>query len=60
MYAVDLGYMPEAYARLSLFVLIPLLMARDHEERALTLGAATVCALVAYGAVQAPLQMLSA
>ncbi|MEW1630976.1 DUF6518 family protein [Streptomyces sp. NPDC089173] len=60
MYAVDLGYMPEAYACLAPFVLIPLLMARDHEERALTLGAAMVCALGAYGAVQVPLQMLSA
>ncbi|WP_405510085.1 DUF6518 family protein [Streptomyces cyaneofuscatus] len=60
MYAVDLGYMPEAYACLALFVLIPLLMARDHKGRALTLGAAVVCALVAYGAVEVPLQMLSA
>ncbi|MGC4909970.1 DUF6518 family protein [Streptomyces cyaneofuscatus] len=60
MYAVDLGYMQEAYACLALFVLIPLLMARDHKERALTLGAAAVCGLVAYGAVEVPLQMLSA
>lgn len=47
MYAVDPGYIPEAYACLAPFVLFPLLMARGHEERALTLGAATVCALVA-------------
>ncbi|MFD8061304.1 DUF6518 family protein [Streptomyces cyaneofuscatus] len=60
MYAVDLGYMPEAYACLALFVLIPLLMARDHKERALTPGAAAVCGLVAYGGVEVPLQILSA
>ncbi|MFJ9641065.1 DUF6518 family protein [Streptomyces sp. NPDC101178] len=60
MYALDLGYLPEAYACLALFVLIPLLMARDHKERALSLGAAAVCGLVAYGVVEVPLQMVSA
>lgn len=60
MYALDLGYLPEAYACLALFVLIPLVMARDHKERALSLGAAAVCALVAYGIVEVPLQMVSA
>ncbi len=35
-------------------------MARDHKERALSLGAAAVCGLVAYGVVEVPLQMVSA
>ncbi|MDX3374641.1 DUF6518 family protein [Streptomyces sp. ME02-6991-2A] len=60
LYAVDLHHIPEAYTCLALFVLIPLLMARDHKERALTMGAAAAFALIAYAAVVVPLHMVSA
>ncbi|MEV4880126.1 DUF6518 family protein [Streptomyces cyaneofuscatus] len=59
LYAIDLHHIPEAYACLALFVLIPLLMARDHKERALTLGTAAAFGLMAYAAVIVPLQMVS-
>ncbi|MER6194392.1 DUF6518 family protein [Streptomyces cyaneofuscatus] len=60
LYAVDLHHIPEAYTCLALSVLIPLLMARDHKERALTLGAAVAFSLIAYAAVVVPLNMVSA
>ncbi|MER6382979.1 DUF6518 family protein [Streptomyces sp. NPDC001250] len=59
-YAWTLHYAPQAWACLALFVLFPLLMARTHKERAMTLGAAVVCALLAYAVIELPLQMLSA
>lgn len=58
--AVDLHHIPEAYTCRALFVLIPLLMARDHKERALTLGAAAAFSLIAYAAVAVPLRTAGA
>ncbi|MGW2425980.1 DUF6518 family protein [Streptomyces sp. NPDC001709] len=59
-YAWTLHYATQAWACLVLFVLIPPLMARTHRERALTLGAAVVCAPLAYAVIELPLQTLSA
>ncbi|MDK1472525.1 DUF6518 family protein [Streptomyces sp. 549] len=59
-YALDLRYAPQAWACLAVFTAIPLLMARTHRERATTLGAAAVCALLAYVLVALPLQAVSA
>lgn len=58
-YAWNLHYAPQAWTCLALFVLIPLLMARTHKERALTLGAAAPCALLAYALIELPLQAIS-
>ncbi|MCC5477725.1 DUF6518 family protein [Streptomyces barringtoniae] len=59
-YGWNLHYATQACACLALFVLIPLLMARAHKERALTLGAAAVCASLAYVLIELPLQTVSA
>ncbi|MET8950918.1 DUF6518 family protein [Streptomyces sp. NPDC004393] len=59
VYAWNLHYAPQAWACLAVFALAPLLMARTHKERALTLGAAAPCALLAYAVIELPLQMLS-
>ncbi|WP_256725931.1 DUF6518 family protein [Streptomyces sp. IMTB 2501] len=59
-YAWTLHYTAQAWACLVLFVLIPLLMARTHKERALTLGVAVVCAPLAYAVIELPLQTVSA
>ncbi|MGW3209245.1 DUF6518 family protein [Streptomyces sp. NPDC001135] len=50
---------PQAWACFAVFVLVPLLMARTHRERALTLAAAVPCALLAYAIVALPLQAVS-
>lgn len=60
MYARVLHYMPQAWACGAVSVLLPLLLARTHRERALTLAAAVPCALLAYAVVELPLQTLSA
>ncbi|MFJ9244922.1 DUF6518 family protein [Streptomyces sp. NPDC101776] len=60
MYARVLHYMPQAWACGTVFVLLPLLLARTHRERALTLAAAVPCALLAYAIVELPLRTLSA
>lgn len=60
MYARDLHYAPQAWACLAVFALVPLLLARTHRERALTLVAAVPCALLAYAVVDLPLQAVSA
>ncbi|AOR37627.1 hypothetical protein BFF78_40300 [Streptomyces fodineus] len=59
-YAWNLHYAPQAWASLALFLLIPLLMARTHKERALTLAAAVVCAPLGYAVIELPLQWVSA
>ncbi|WP_229881802.1 DUF6518 family protein [Streptomyces alanosinicus] len=58
-YAWILHYTAQAWACAVLFVLIPLLMARTHKERALALGVAVACAPLAYAVIELPLQMLS-
>ncbi|MFC8519758.1 DUF6518 family protein [Streptomyces sp. NPDC057257] len=57
--AWDLHYASQAWACLAALALVPLLMARTHRERALTLAAALPCALLAYAIVELPLQMIS-
>ncbi|MEV6056363.1 DUF6518 family protein [Streptomyces sp. NPDC052107] len=59
-YAWNPHYATQAWACLALFVLIPLLMARTHEERAFTLGAAVVCAPLAHLLIELPLRTMSA
>ncbi|MEI7030635.1 DUF6518 family protein [Streptomyces pratensis] len=59
MYAWDLHYTPQAVACFATFALIPLVMARTHRERALTLMTAAPCALLAYSVVILPLQAVS-
>ncbi|MEU3618790.1 DUF6518 family protein [Streptomyces sp. NPDC006872] len=59
MYAWDLHYAPQAWTCFAVFVLVPLLMARTHRERLLTLAAAVPCALLAYAIVELPLQAVS-
>ncbi|MBK3573081.1 hypothetical protein JHN63_04440 [Streptomyces sp. MBT65] len=60
MYARVLHHVPQAWVCGTVFVLLPLLLARTHRERALTLAAAVPCALLAYAIVELPLQTLSA
>ncbi|MFJ4789597.1 DUF6518 family protein [Streptomyces sp. NPDC088794] len=60
MFARDLHYAPQAWGCFTVFALVPLLMARTHRERALTLAAAVPFALLAYAIVELPLQMVSA
>ncbi|MER7492776.1 DUF6518 family protein [Streptomyces pharetrae] len=60
MYTWDLHYMPQAMACFAVFALVPLLMARTHRERALTLAAAAPCALLAYAVIELPLRSVSA
>ncbi|MFI6253906.1 DUF6518 family protein [Streptomyces sp. NPDC051016] len=57
--ARDLHYASQAWACCAVFVLVPLLMARTHRERALTLAAAVPCAFLAYAIVELPLQAVS-
>jgi hypothetical protein len=57
--AWDLHHAPQAWTCFALFVLVPLLMARMHRERALTLAAAVPCAFLAYALVVLPLQAVS-
>ncbi|MEU6139443.1 DUF6518 family protein [Streptomyces sp. NPDC047081] len=57
--AWDLHYASQAWACVAVFVLVPLLMARTHRERTLTLAAAVPCALLAYALVELPLQAIS-
>ncbi|HET6859727.1 MAG TPA: DUF6518 family protein [Streptomyces sp.] len=59
LYAWDLHYTPQAVACFTVFALVPLLLARTHRERALTLVAAAPCALLAYAVVVLPLQAVS-
>ncbi|GGU92148.1 hypothetical protein GCM10010260_28410 [Streptomyces filipinensis] len=59
-YAWKLHHAAQAWACLALFVLIPLLMAATHKQRAATLAAAAVFAPLAYAVVELPLQALSA
>jgi hypothetical protein len=59
MFAWDLHYAPQAWGCFTVFVLVPLLMARTHRERALSLAAAVPCALLAYALVELPLQAVS-
>ncbi|MFE7811857.1 DUF6518 family protein [Streptomyces sp. NPDC057433] len=59
MYAWDLHYTPQAVACFAVFALIPPVMARTHQERALTLATAVPCALLAYSIVILPLQAVS-
>ncbi|MFD8263496.1 DUF6518 family protein [Streptomyces griseoluteus] len=59
MYAWDLHYTPQAVFCFAAFALIPLLMARTHRERALTLVTAVPFALLAYSIVILPLQAVS-
>ena len=60
VYAWNLHYGPQAWTCLALFIVAPLLMARTGKERALTLGAAMPCALLAYALIELPLQAVSA
>ncbi|MGW3283030.1 DUF6518 family protein [Streptomyces sp. NPDC001002] len=60
MFAWDLHYAPQAWGCFAVFVLVPLLMARTHRERALTLATAVPFALLAYAIVELPLQTVSA
>ncbi|MGW1210393.1 DUF6518 family protein [Streptomyces sp. NPDC002499] len=60
MFARDLHYAPQAWGCFTVFALVPLIMARTHRERALTLATAVPCALLAYAIVELPLQMVSA
>ncbi|MFJ8113150.1 DUF6518 family protein [Streptomyces sp. NPDC096132] len=60
MAAFNLHYASQALSCFAVFALVPLLMARTHRERALTLAAAVPCALLAYAIVELPLQAASA
>ncbi|WP_083958299.1 DUF6518 family protein [Herbidospora mongoliensis] len=57
-YAFGLGYAPQAWACLAVFLLVPLL-ASAVREIGLTLLAAVPCAAVAYAVIILPLQLLS-
>ncbi|WP_328884829.1 DUF6518 family protein [Streptomyces sp. NBC_00316] len=59
-YAWTLHYHPQAWACLTVMVLIPPLMARSHKEKALTLAAAVSFSLLAYTAIMFPLNHISA
>lgn len=59
MYVWNLHYAPQAWTCFAVFVLVPVLMARTHRERALALAAAAPCALLAYAIVELPLQAVS-
>lgn len=59
MAAWDLHHAPQAATCFAMFVIVPLLMARTHRERALTLAAAVPCAFLAYATVVLPLQAVS-
>ncbi|WP_030062793.1 DUF6518 family protein [Streptomyces natalensis] len=59
-YAWTLHYAAQAWACLAVFLLVPLVMARGHKERALTLVAAAAFSLLAYTAVELPFQNFSA
>ncbi|GAA1015979.1 hypothetical protein Aple_011190 [Acrocarpospora pleiomorpha] len=58
-YAWVLNYTPQALASLAVFLLVPLLMARTHKERALALLVAVPFSLLAYAIVELPLQLIS-
>ncbi|MFC8957563.1 DUF6518 family protein [Streptomyces sp. NPDC057101] len=58
-YAWTLHYAAQAWACLVVVVLVPLLMARGHRERALTLAAAVLLSLLAYTAIVLPLGDIS-
>lgn len=59
-YAWVLHYAAQAWVCTALLVLIPLLTARGHKERALTLLAALPLSAIAYAVVELPLQHMSA
>jgi hypothetical protein len=59
LYAWTLHYATQAWACLAVTVLVPLLMARTHKERALTLAAAVPISLLAYAAIELPIHNLS-
>lgn len=59
-YAWILHHTTQAWSCLAVALLVSLLMARNHKERALTLGAAAAFSLVAYAAVELPLLHFSA
>jgi hypothetical protein len=54
-YAWTLHYAPQAWACFGVTLVAPLLMARSHKERALSVPAAVLLSLLAYTAVQLPL-----
>ncbi|GAA2498550.1 DUF6518 family protein [Streptomyces longisporus] len=58
-YAWVLHYATQAWACTALLVLVPLLMARRHKERALTLLVALPLSVIAYAVVELPLQHVS-
>ncbi|WP_238431378.1 DUF6518 family protein [Streptomyces cavernae] len=57
-YAWVLRYAPQAWACLGVALLVPLLMARTHRERALSLLAAVPLSFLAYAVVQLPLNSI--
>ena len=59
-YAWVLHYAAQAWVCTALLVLIPLLMARRHKERALTVLVALPLSAIAYAVVELPLQHVSA
>ncbi|MEU1513064.1 DUF6518 family protein [Streptomyces sp. NPDC005811] len=60
MAARDLHYASQAWSCFAVSALVPLLLARTHRERALTLATAVPCALLAYALVELPLRAVSA
>lgn len=54
-----LHYATQAWACVALLVLVPLVMARQHKERALTLLTALVLSPVAYAVIETPLQHMT-
>ncbi|MFF4804732.1 DUF6518 family protein [Streptomyces sp. NPDC001351] len=59
-YAWVLHYAPQAWTCAALLVAIPLLMARQHRERALTLLTALAFSAIAYAVIELPLQHMPA
>ncbi|MEU6253259.1 DUF6518 family protein [Streptomyces sp. NPDC047043] len=59
-YTWVLHYAPQAWACAAFLVAIPLLMARHHKERALTLLTALAFSGIAYAIIELPLQHVSA
>ncbi|MFJ9704529.1 DUF6518 family protein [Streptomyces sp. NPDC101234] len=58
MAAWDLHHAPQAWTCFAAFTLVPLLMARANRERVHSLALALPCALLAYTAIDLPLQLI--
>ncbi|MFJ9564551.1 DUF6518 family protein [Streptomyces fuscichromogenes] len=60
MAALDLRHAPQAWTCFAVSALVPLLMARTNRERIRSLALAAPCALLAYAAIDLPLQLIHA